>query len=189
MTTLKLLTDLGDNPFRENTYGLTYKQAGNCCGAQVLHGFPDPDDGYNDFEEGDEERAVSAALYRIFEDLGPTASDPEEGFLAYDDDYCEDRGAYIRRYEDDGETIPMQPAVVTAYLANNQIPRWHQALIDHGFRLVAEGLCNSKSEGGVINMYVGETPTSRAYSTSQGARISKGLEGYRSHRMHDEDPA
>lgn len=188
MTTLKLLTDLGDTPFRENTYGLWYKQAGNCCGAQVLYGFPDPDDDYCDFEEGDEERVVSRALYRIFEDLGPTASYPEEGDH-YDEDYCEYRGAYIRRYEDHVETIPMQPAVVTAYLANDQIPRWHQVLIDHGFRLVAEGLCNSKSEGGVINMYVGETPTSRAYPTSQGARISKGLEGYRSHPMHEMDPA
>ena len=188
MTTLKLLTDLGDHPFRENTYGLQYKQAGNCCGAQVLYGFPDPDDPYGDFEEGDEKLVVSRALYRIFEDLGPTALDPEDSDF-YDEDYCEERSAYIRCYEDDVETIPMQPAVVTAYLANNQIPRWHQVLIDHGFRLVAEGLCNSKSEGGVINMYVGETPTSRAYPTSQGARISKGLEGYRSHPVHEEDPA
>lgn len=188
MTTLKLLTDLGNYPFRENTHGLQYKQAGNCCGAQVLYGFPDPDDYYCDFEEGDEERVVSAALYRIFEDLGPTALDPEE-WDDYFEDYCEERSAYIRQYEDDVETIPMQPAVVTAYLANKQIPRWHQVLIDHGFRLVAEGLCNSKSEGGVINMYVGETPTSRAYPTSQGARISKGLEGYRSHPMHEMEPA
>lgn len=188
MTTLKLLTDLGDCPFRENTHGLQYKQAGNCCGAQVLYGFPDTGDDYWASQEGDEERVVSAALYRIFEDLGPTALDPEEGDY-YDEDYCEERSAYIRIYEDDVETIPMQPAVVTAYLANNQIPRWHQVLIDHGFRLVAEGLCNSKSEGGVINMYVGETPTSRAYPTSQGARISKGLEGYRSHPLHEMDPA
>lgn len=187
MTTLKLLTDLGENPFKECTYGLRYKQVGNCCGAQVLYGFPDPDDPFCDFEEGDEELVVSRALYRIFEDLGPTALDPDD--YRYDEDYCEDRNAYIRAYEYDVDAIPMQPAVVTAYLANNQIPRWHQVLIDHGFRLVAEGLCNSKSEGGVINMYVGETPTSRAYPTSQGARISKGLEDYRSHPMHEEDPA
>lgn len=189
MTTLKLLMDLGDNPFTENTYSLLYRQAGNCCGAQVLYGFPDPDEYDSDFEEGEEERAVSAALYRIFEDLGPVALDPDED-AGYDEDYCSNRQAYIRIYDDyDVETVPMQPAVVTAYLANNQIPRWHQVLIDHGFRLVAEGLCNSKSGGGVINMYVGETPTSRAYSTSQGARISKGLEGYRSHPMHEMDPA
>ena len=189
MTTLKLLTDLGENPFRADKGGLEYKQVGNCCGAQALYGFPDPDDCYSDFEEGDEERVVSAALYRIFEDLGPTASYPHEDPLFYED-YCEERGAFIRCYDDDDvETVPMQPAVVTAYLANKQIPHWHQVLIDHGFRLVAEGLCNSKSEGGVINMYVGETPTSRAYSTSQGARISKGLEDYRSHPMHEMDPS
>lgn len=187
MTTLKLLTDPGDRPFKETTYGLKYSQVGNCCGAQVLYGFPDPDDCYCDFEEGDEELAVSRALYRIFEELGPTALDPDTHY--YYEYYCENRNSYIRAYEDDVETIPMQPAVVTAYLANKQIPHWHQVLIDHGFRLVAEGLCNSKSEGGVINMYVGETPTSRAYPTSRGARISKGLEGYRSHPMHEMDPA
>tara|TARA_R100000951_G_scaffold27790_1_gene23873 strand:+ start:423 stop:893 length:471 start_codon:yes stop_codon:yes gene_type:complete len=134
---------------------------------------------------------VSEALDRVFTDCGLTALDPdmeEEGTERYD----EDRDVYEMSYPDYVETTRMMPAIVTVFLANNQIPNWHQTLIAHGFNLMVEGATNSKSAGGVINMYVGETPTSREYGYTVGNNTTKmatPLSGWSRVPQHEKGPS
>lgn len=191
-TTLKSLTGLGkynlppktswgDDPGR-----LRYTQVGNCCGSMVVSEFK-----VDQFTPNQRMALVSEVIDRIFTDLGPTCLDPE-----WDEDgeerYDEENDRYYMDYPDAVETIPMMPALVSVFLANRQIPEYHQALIAHGFKLMVEGATNSKSLGGVINMYVGETPTSQEYARGVGnnpSKFAKPLSGWTRVDQHDKRPA
>ena len=194
MNTLKSLTGLGKvelppkNQWNERVR-LNYQQNGNCCGSMTLCGFRENFDA--PFTLGQRKAVVSEALDRIFTDCGLTAADPDEDGEGRED-YNEEYDRYEVSYPDHVETTRMMPAIVTVFLANNQIPKWHQTLIAHGFNLMVEGATNSKSAGGVINMYVGETPTSREYGYTVGNNTTKmatPLSGWSRVPQHDIGPS
>lgn len=173
MNTLKFFPEYGDDvPSLRGVYGDRYDcpirvmQAGSCCGAMVLFHFSTK----MDLSRKNRHALLSKALHDlIFHDLGEVPLDSEDEAMG-EEEYDEEKDQYIVTYPDDVVTVPMQPAIVTAYLANKQIELWHDILIEHGFILSVEGATNSKSRGGYINMYVGITPTSEAYGEALGRK-------------------
>ena len=189
MDTLKFFPGYGDDvPSIRNAYGNSYDfpirvmQAGSCCGAMVLYQFSTK----MDLSRKNRHALLSKALHGlILNALGEVPLNPED-YDTGEEEYDEDNGQYIITYPDDVVTVPMQPAIVTAYLANKQIELWHDTLIEHGFILSVEGATNSKSRGGYINMYVGITPTSEAYGEALGRKPVSMAPGL-TRRTTDED--
>lgn len=194
MAILKSLAGRGDQR-RHAIVTQRITQAGNCCGAQVISNFPTHSaDWATPYSEQQLRATLSQTIERLMTDLKTCALDPDDESLQTET-YDEDEDDYVTAYPDDVRTVDMQPSIITAYLANRQIPQWHQTLLNHGFTLLVEGATNSKSLGGLINMYVGEMPTSRKYGKAMGrpnARMPRGLKATKNHggdRFLGKEPA
>ncbi len=135
---------------------LYYRNVGNCCGAQVIWGF-------NRYGES-HEKVFEYVLSRMQTELGTTGPTLDGGGEVYEELFG-NFDVYTNG------TFKVMPAVVIIFLANNQIEAWENTLLKYGFQLHIENLCNPKSDGNVINMYVGILKGGEDYKKKDGVSV------------------
>ena len=154
MAWTKLLPEIGSievNRLNERLryHGLSVTSPiGSCCGAAVVFNFPS---GYiNSIDETPRNRKflMDRALASI--SRGAVPIDPDD---SYEEEYDEELDDWVTP-EIHGETVPQTPAIAMAFLAGSQVPDWHDTLIEAGFRCVAYGQLNPKSDPNPIATYM-----------------------------------
>ena len=148
---------------------LLVQQQGNCCNTRTVFGF----DAYDEPEQvrGALDCLIRGHLEEYDEDR--TYYDIEYGEFLYIEEEDYDRDP--ERYMSGG------PGVWMAWVAADQIPMCHEALLEVGFELIAQNIYNPNS-GNVCNMYMGITPACAANNEGQ---LPKALT-FRHHCNHEE---
>lgn len=148
---------------------LMVQQQGNCCNTRTIYGF----DAYHASEE------VREALDRL---IVTCLEEHDEDRTYYDTLYGEFLYIDEEAYDDDPERyMSGGPGVWMAWVAADQIPMCHEALLEVGFELIAQNIYNPNS-GNVCNMYMGITPACAANNEGQ---LPKALT-FRPHDNHEE---